>query len=117
MGEHILEGTTINDKNPLSVAIENWDVAADEYRAFDNADLDTNLTQLSGWSMEENAAIAGDARVYLRDNTVGGAIVAVIRIAGGGDDQRNFSHPILVPGGVYVDLTVGNVRGAIYGKV
>jgi hypothetical protein len=61
----------------------------------------------------ENAGSPGPARVLLRNGGASGQIQVDIRLAASESKHVNYSRPALYPGGVYVEVASGTVRGAI----
>jgi hypothetical protein len=64
----------------------------------------------------ENAGTAAVARALLRDTDQNGSVLADIRIAAGDSRHIDFGQPIFFPGGLYIQVSAGTVRGSVTGE-
>lgn len=64
----------------------------------------------------ENAGSPAVARVLLRDVDQNGAIVGDVRIAASDSRHLTFDPPLPFPGGLYVQVSTGTVRGSVTGQ-
>jgi hypothetical protein len=78
-------------------------------------DLDTNVTTLTGWCFTEDAGTPAAAALLLRVGDASGAIIAMIRLPASGMHSISLDHPLKIPAGVFIDVTLGNVRGSLFG--
>lgn len=75
-----------------------------------------SIKSLAGWQFTENAGTPAAARVLLRDGGASGAIIHDIRLAASESVGDSFNIPVLLTGNLYVDVTSGTVRGAVFGS-
>lgn len=72
-----------------------------------------DVERLVGWSFHENAGSPAAATVRLRNNAVGGQVVAVIELAANESTTVSLCHPLQVTG-TYVEVVAGSVAGVLY---
>lgn len=63
----------------------------------------------------ENAGTSAAARVLLRDTDQNGTIVADLRLLAAESKHVSFEPPLPVPNGLYIQVSVGTVRGSVTG--
>lgn len=101
-------------RTPLRVAPPRPPVVSQAVAA--SANLATKIRYVTGWSFAENAGSAADARVLFRDTDVNGAVVRDIRIPAGSTKEMSYDRPLYFPGGLYVLVSAGTVRGSVEGE-
>lgn len=79
-----------------------------------NASADVAFTDVLGWQFTEQSG--APAQVLLRETDDMGPIVADIKLAPGESAGETYPEALELVGGVFVDVEVGNIRGAVYGR-
>lgn len=72
------------------------------------------VRRLAGFSIKEDAGTPAAATVNLRDSTVSGQILVALELAGDESAVGQFSKPIPVEDGVYVEVVAGTISGVLY---
>lgn len=72
-----------------------------------------DVERLTGWSFRESDASPAVATVRLRNNAVGGQVIAYIELPANGSQTVSLKHPVQVAG-VYVEVVAGTVEGVLY---
>ena len=64
----------------------------------------------------ENAGTSAVARVQLKDTNSSGTLYCDIRLTLAEDKHITFDPPLQFPGGMYVQVSAGTVRGSVTGQ-
>lgn len=73
------------------------------------------IRQVHRIDVAENATTSAPARVQLKDTDANGALLADIRIAAEESRHIDFVTPLKFPGGLYIQVSAGTVRGSVTG--
>jgi hypothetical protein len=79
------------------------------------ASADVAFTDVLGWQFTEQTGLAA-AQVLLRETDANGPIVADIKLAAGESAGEAFTEALELAGGLFVDVELGAIRGAVYGR-
>jgi hypothetical protein len=79
------------------------------------ASADVSFTDVLGWQFTEQTGLAG-AQVLLRETDATGPIVADIKLAAGESAGEQYNEALELAGGLFVDVELGAIRGAVYGR-
>lgn len=78
-------------------------------------DATRRIRSLRSWSFAENAGTPAAARVLLRNGSSSGDVVVDVRLAASESKHVSYAAPVFFPAGLYVQVSVGTVRGSVEG--